>query len=303
MPSPLITSEDDSPHGFDADPTNPLTPQRDHVVRQGGRLRHRPQLAHRPGVRCVRAAGAGTARYRSRLPRRADRPLVGGTPPHKHVAPRSFGGDRCRLFPMDWQSLLGAGALGGSVASVLTYLGTVPFGPRKFRAWRLRRLSATMDALDPTRHAAQRAVLYSRQDRLADLVAAAYRVPTPWKRYVLAAGAFGFTVGNSYLLWRTWDPAIGLPTFIAASFITYALLLTYLWTVPYIRYVRRERNRFIEEGCPASFASTRTPDAIRDINDRRRQRRLLEDAARGRVEIGMSCASRRAAIARWLRRT
>lgn len=145
-------------------------------------------------------------------------------------------------------------------------------------------------------------MLESRRDRTADLVAAAHRIPTPWKRYVSAAAAFGFAVGWSYYLWRSFDPVRVFETFLFSSFSTFALLMSFRWTVPYLRYIHRERERFITEGCPARFASTRTPDAIRDINYRRRQRRSLEAAAVGLAISRGKWEVRRAAAARWLRR-
>ena len=203
---------------------------------------------------------------------------------------------------MNWGWIVAAGAFGGSLASILTYLGTVPFGSRNFRSWRLRRLSATIDALHPERHSAQRAVLQAAHDRLADLVAASYRIPTPWKRYVRAASAFGFALGWGYWLWHSFDPARVFETFLFSSFSTFTLLMSYRWTVPYLRYIHAERMRFIEAGCPAHFATTRTPDAIRDINYRRRQERALRAAVRGRAESRVRWRTRRASVARRLRR-
>jgi hypothetical protein len=188
------------------------------------------------------------------------------------------------------------------LASLLTFLGSVPFGPRNFRAWRLRRLAATIGALDPDRHKAQRTVLENRRYRLADLVAAAYQVRTPWRRYVSAAAAFGFSVGWSYYLWCSFEQVRVFETITLLSFSTFALLMSYRWTVPYLRYIHAERSRFIAQGCPERFATTRTPDAIRDINYRRRQQRSLQAAARGRERSRSNWRVRRAGIARWLRR-
>lgn len=178
---------------------------------------------------------------------------------------------------MHWSWIGPAGAIFGGAASLLTYLGTAPFGPRTYWSWRLRRHASTLEVLDPDRQEAQRAVLLLQADRLASRLAAAYRIPTPWKSYVAGSFVLGYGLGLAYV--ESYMPGDNALTRVNALILCFAcLLIAYRYIYLDFAFVRRERTRFMQQGCPTSFASTRTPQVIRYIKVRLHTERAIRVA-------------------------
>lgn len=152
-------------------------------------------------------------------------------------------------------------AAASATGAFLAFLASVPFSPARFWSWRVRKQMDTVKALDPDRHKAQREVLLRQADVLASRAAAAQRIPTPWKRYVFGVAAWAY-FGWGIVAFvvdrvrgvnlRPMDATMGIAVTIV--FVWYAIRST----VVYILYDRRERARFIAEGCPADFVRVPT---------------------------------------------
>jgi hypothetical protein len=101
---------------------------------------------------------------------------------------------------MHWGWLVPTATVVPAVITLATFMATVPCSPARFWAWRLRRHGAAVAALDPERHANQLEVLQQRTDYLANRVAAAQHIPTPWLRYVIGAFISSYVVALIVIL-------------------------------------------------------------------------------------------------------
>jgi hypothetical protein len=119
----------------------------------------------------------------------------------------------------------------------------------------------TIQALDDDRHHAQKETLLRHADYLANKAAAAHQIPTPWKQYVIgSATCFFFIASLANAQWEHYHSGIQIyPSFWVMA--SYGVMLGFpviYESVVYFRHTRRERARFIAEGCPADFV-TRPP--------------------------------------------
>jgi hypothetical protein len=143
---------------------------------------------------------------------------------------------------------------------LVSVLSTALFGPAPYSSFRLRRISANVNAMDPERHKAQREVLLFRMDVLASKVAAAHRIRTPWRRY-LGAAALWFAlmdIGTNEVRRIVHGPSAGDPgSWVVNGPILIVLAIGGLeaWVLTRSLWeIRWERARFIRDGCPAHFA-------------------------------------------------
>ena len=72
-----------------------------------------------------------------------------------------------------------------AISTLLTAAVGLQFTPARYWSWRLRRHMQTVEAIDSERQKNQREVLMRRADYLSSRVAAAYRIPTDWGRFLL----------------------------------------------------------------------------------------------------------------------
>jgi hypothetical protein len=191
---------------------------------------------------------------------------------------------------MQWGWIVSTATVASGAAAFVAFLASVPFSPARFWSWQLRKHMETVSALAEDRHKAQREVLMRRADELASKAAAAQRIPTPWKRYVIGTAGWVFlgalTVNYIAIAHATlkvrWSDEFweSLPALI---YLPVALLLclgfAYKSTVVYVRYNARERARFIEEGCPADFATEPTVHERGDAWAEQERQRSLRRAA------------------------
>jgi hypothetical protein len=169
--------------------------------------------------------------------------------------------------PIPWATIAQFVAIFSGAAAFVTFLATVPFSPARYWAWRLRKQTDTVKGLDPDRHKAQRDVLMRPVDDLANRAAAAQRIPTPWRRYIILVA---LPLSVFYLLIALLAFFIGVVHNTQSQFVFVALvfgtivLLCIAVAVPYkivrlLLYNKRERRRFIDEGCRAGFVVTPRP--------------------------------------------
>jgi hypothetical protein len=158
---------------------------------------------------------------------------------------------------MHWGWLVPTATVVPAVITLATFMATVPCSPARFWAWRLRRHGAAVAALDPERHANQLEVLQQRTDYLANRVAAAQHIPTPWLRYVIGAFISSYVVALIVIL--VWQgpgdfPVPGPGAWVFAGWtIVWVTFVALRSTLVYATNNRRERAKFIAEGCPPDF--------------------------------------------------
>lgn len=159
---------------------------------------------------------------------------------------------------MHWQWIVGAGTVASGSVALLTFLASLPFSPARFWTWRVRKQMETVNALDPERHKALREVLLRKADELAGKAAAAQRIPTHWVRNVIGSVVWMYAITATIVLPWAWSHHEDLPKAFGDWFMIIAGVLlgygfAYRATVVYVLHNRRERARFIQEGCPANF--------------------------------------------------
>ena len=162
---------------------------------------------------------------------------------------------------MHWEWIGQATGVVAAIVAVVGFLAKLEVTPARYWAWRLRKQTETVKALDDIYHLkAQRQVLLRPVDRLANKAVAAQRIPTPWKRYATVAAIWvyaGQALVNSTrnLININGELRPGHWAGIALGMVALLgfLLLGYHNIVDYYLHTSRERRRFIAEGCPANF--------------------------------------------------
>jgi len=148
------------------------------------------------------------------------------------------------------------GPIAGASVGAFVVIALAMAGPGKYYGWRLQKvldLLSAMEHLDGME--AQRRELHSEADRLSRRVAAIHRVPTEWRRFALwvvvygaaIAAMFGAARATQYLAVAGW-----LQPVILAVAVSPFMEVTHVWWDS-VKYTRRERRRFIEEGLPDDF--------------------------------------------------
>jgi hypothetical protein len=143
----------------------------------------------------------------------------------------------------------------------------------------------TVKALDGfDQFKAQQDVLLRRAGSLANKAAAAQHIPTPWKWYVVGAGAgvfFGWQVVfyTRLLLNGEGNTLTPIDWAVSAAMFVFSFVFNYQCIVYYYVHTLRERRRFIAEGCSANFVPKLGPWEWRRAADRERFEQQSLDVA------------------------
>lgn len=165
---------------------------------------------------------------------------------------RRFSAFRAYSACVDWTNA--GAALVSALAALLAILVSVPFGPRSYWSWRLRKEASTVEALDPFRHVAQRESLMRTVDGYANKVAATHKIPTPWFSYgigtfiVVGAAVFAATT-------RIGSPqsATRLLVSVSIGLLVMCVPTVLLFVAGPFKYVKLRRHQFVRSGCPEDF--------------------------------------------------